>query len=263
MSSQHPLDRDPDDDDDEVGFDFSSPQSGEAASPDRTLLKLSVRGVVVLGVLVFLSSVAVNNLQFGSSGFQVAYFVSRVMMGLLLLSFVGVLLAYRLPSIRRQLGVIKLQPSSDDAAASPNPVEHKTFEAIIGPMGWLVGGSIVAIILAWATALMANISLPVTQFVISAASALLPGLLIAMIVWNRGCVRAYAIGALSSYVISSVTVFQPISMFLRVATANAYSAYSNQSLAYTVGIHWTTIVVGGIIPAMYIWLLEKFSQSKQ
>lgn len=99
MSPVHPLDRD--DSDDEGDNEYSSTQSGQAIQPETRLLKWSVRAIVVFGILVALSSVAVNNTSYGSSEYRIARAINLAIAMLLLLSFTGVLLAYQLPRMRK------------------------------------------------------------------------------------------------------------------------------------------------------------------
>ena len=92
----HPLDRD----DEESGFDFSSIGS-ERVNRHEGLFKASVRGAVVAAVLVFVSSIVLNNIQFPSPAWNTAFWLTRLTILLLLVAFVGLLLSFQLDNLIR------------------------------------------------------------------------------------------------------------------------------------------------------------------
>jgi MFS family permease len=263
MTSQHPLDRD--DSDETEGFDFSSPQSGLTAGPEKRLLKLCVRAIIGFGVLVALSSVAVNNIKYGSAEYQIAFGINRLLMFLLLLAFAGVLLAYQLPNLRLKLIPMNIQPSKSNVVTRSldrpsNPIGP------IGPIGLLTVISLITLVVAWLAAfLLSTVNGPIASFLFTTVTGVVPGVLITMIVWNKGCVRAYAIGAITTYLLSAFVFFQQAMFFSRMGIGmnQSMGGGGNSSIGYIMGIQWSTIILGGMLAALYVWLLEKFGQKPE
>jgi|694.fasta_scaffold13688_2 hypothetical protein len=256
MNSVHPLDRD--DSDDEGESEYSSPQPGYVVQPEKRLLKLSAWAIVFFGVLVALSSVAVNNTSYGSSEYQIARAINLGIALLLLLSFAGVLLAYQLPRFRSLSSRMFL--SSSQSRDGSRSVLLAT-----SPISLLTATSLAVIVLAWLTAFLIAFAMPFASFILSVVTGILPGLLIAMIVWNKGCVRAYAIGALASFVLSTFGMFQIVLMFARPGmNPNPWSnSGSSTSVATMLGLQWTMVVIGGLIPAWYVWLLSELRHKRK
>jgi len=256
MNSVHPLDRD--DSDDEGESEYSSPQPGYSVQPEKRLLKWSTWAIVFFGILVALSSVAVNNTSYGSYEYQIARAINLGIALLLLLSFAGVLLAYQLPRFR---SLSSRMPSRTSQSRDGS----RSVLLATSPISLLTATSLAVIVLAWLAAFLMATTMPLASFAISLATGILPGLLIAMIVWNKGCVRAYAIGALASFVLSTFAMFRIALMFARPGMN--YNPWINgdysSSIAIMLGLQWTIVVIGGLIPAWYVWMLSKFQHKQQ
>jgi hypothetical protein len=264
MPEIHPLDRDENEDgspkestfdfsSSQPGFDYTSPQSGQIPGPNRQILKYSVRAIIGFGILVFFSTVTLSNMTYGTAEYQTAFVISRVLISLLLLSFMGVLLAFQWSNI-----IGKLNQMGGNQTLSGFGSSSLTMKEV-NPLSWLFSICAVVVALAWTVTLLASSMPQAVSMILSAIATLLPGMLITMIVWNKGCVRAFAIGALVSFALGAFSMLQTV-MFMQMGR-NQFGQ-SGQGLGILIGLQWTITAVGGLIPATYVWFLEKLRSQK-
>jgi hypothetical protein len=260
--NKHPLDRNDDDDDD---FQFDSSLQANRDAPQRQLMRWSTMAIACFGVLVVISSAAVNNFAYGSTGYWFAYIASRIVTFLLLLGFIGLLAAYQFSNLRKLYARMTDRsrlPDSDSAANVNSPESFSSTNPSAGarssmkPLLVLVMFNLGILALAWTFAFLMSAS--TTGFagpsmVLSGIASLVPALLITMIVFNRGFVRAYAIGALSTYILNGAGF---LGMFMSMSSGASNLGRFRPGDFWYLGLQWTFVVLSGLSAAVYVWLLE-------
>lgn len=246
MTEVHPLDREDDND--------HSPPSLSSSAPENAVkqkLRRMVWVAAVIGALVVISSVAMNGVTYATQAYWVAYVVNRILMFSLLATFAGILAVYQRANIRnliermRNGRSMKLQVATGQSWA----------RYIVSPMVILILANLILLALIWGLVLVSTTSGPSTgQFVLTMLGILLPGLLTCMIVWHRGFLRAYAIGALTSYFCATV-------FFAATWTSFQRGGRGFGSDSHYLGWYWTLVFLGGIVPAIYVFILQKTRSS--
>jgi hypothetical protein len=84
---------------------------------------------------------------------------------------------------------------------------------------------------------------------------MMPGFLIAMIIWNKGCIRAYAIGALATLLGSTWMLSQQVLLAVQVGRGAPYN------FPWMIGAQWSMVIMGGLVPAVYVAFLKRRGQS--
>lgn len=282
MSDIHPLDRD---DDDPISGSSSSP-TANTASPLRPV----VIGTVIIGSLVMITSIWMNNVGYGSFSYQTAFVVNRILMVLLLGTFLGMLIYFQRKNLAKILERLQSTPtppnliqaesleatgnafesnitSTANSPVIPNqgPSVMNSTRATLYPMFVLVGANLLLLVVIWCISmLLAGLPMPWMTMLFSSTLTLLPGLLICMIIWNRGMMRAYAVGLLTTHVTSGLgflAMLGPMGM----RYGNNYYGYNSGGgfdFSWTLAAHWTLVVFGGIVPACYVAILTYY-RSKQ
>lgn len=247
MTEVHPLDRE---DDNDHSLPSLSPSAPENAVKQK--LKRMVWVAAVIGALVVISSVAMNGVTYATQAYWMAYVVNRILMFLLLATFAGILAVYQRANIRKLIENLRDGGSS----TLQNATQLSWASRFVSPISILIAVNVVLLALTWALVMFSTTTGPSTgQLVLSTLSILLPGLLTCMIVWHRGFLRAYAIGALTTHFCSTVFFAATWSSFQRGG-----GGFGSDS--FYLGWYWTLVLLGGLIPAIYVFILQK-SRSKE
>ncbi len=242
MTEVHPLDREDD-------FDHSpaslSPSTPENAVKQKLRRMVWVAGVI--GALVVISSVAMNGVTYATQAYWTAYVVNRILMFLLLATFAGILAVYQRENIRSLIERMKSSPTPKlQVATGQSWASH-----LVSPMAILILANVIVLALIWGLVMFSTTTGPSTgQFALTMLSILLPGLLTCMIVWHRGFLRAYAIGALTTYFCATV-------FFAATWTSFQRGGRGFGSDSYYLGWYWTLVFLGGLVPAVYVFILQK------
>lgn len=254
----HPLDRE--DEDTEPAFDHSSIGNGRVNRHER-LFRFSVRAVVGAGILVLLSSVALTNIRYGTWEWNVASAANRATMLLLLLAFVGILASFQTNRLIRARNALAGRARTDMVpmnSSDKKPAVPGDSLAIL-----LYACGLFLVLLWFLVGIASIVSSPIFFWLASLLGAMFPGLLITMIVWHRGCCRAFAIGALpvicwwvASTIVFSLYGFYGPNMSFTSSVGNQLSGF----MIYT-GIVFSFAVCSGLICAVYVRGLSWFRES--
>jgi hypothetical protein len=267
--NKHPLDRNDDDDDD---FQFDSSSQANRDAPQRQLMRWSTLAIACFGVMVVISSAAVNNFAYGSTGYWIAYVASRIVTFLLLLGFIGLLAAYQFGNLRKVYARMTDRSRLPDANSATNVNSSESFsstnlsagaKASLKPLLVLVIFNLGILALAWTFAFLMSLSrsgFVGPNMVLSGVVSLVPALLITMIVFNRGFVRAYAIGALSTYILNGAGF---LGIFMSMSSGASNLGRFPPGNFWYLGLQWTFVVLGGLSAAVYVWLLEAARHRRQ
>lgn len=169
-SRPHPLD-------DGVSVLPTSEDNESEAQTFRLLLKLSVVLLIVGSVVAFLAAVAAGNARPNSALEKTGTVVNRLGVVAMLISFCGILVAYRIPRLKK-------------------------FAMRTGPLHWFESGFVNLIVfnvfaagVLWGLLcfLAPIVGTGGTIAVASSVVVIYASLLATMVVWHRGYLRAYAI----------------------------------------------------------------------
>ncbi len=282
MRDIHPLDRD---DDDPISGSQSS-SSAKSASPLRPF----VIGAVIVGSLVMLTSIWMNNVGYDSGSYRAAFVINRVLMVLLLGAFLGMLIYFQRKNLKQlfdRLQSTSTPPnlfqatamettgntiaSSATSTADTQVISNQGYSAktprpvSLYPMVVLIGANLLLLVVIWCICmLLAGLPMPWMTMLFSTTLTLLPGLLICMIIWNRSMMRAYAVGLLTTHLTSGIgflTMLGPMGM--RYGNSYGYGSSGGFDFSWTLAAHWTLVVFGGIVPACYVAILTYYRSKQQ
>lgn len=235
----HPLDPDPEDSDalaterrsphpldDEGQIEDVSLAQESSTQVFRPLLKPCIVGISAGFVVAFLAGVTAANASPQSTGEVVGSALQRVGIIVMLVSFCGILLAYRIPHMKK----IPLK--------SPKQLRIPEFLS-------LLVSHTVFLVLFWIVLLIAQSLLgPFAIGVIAYVLTLYASLLTVAAVWRTGCRRAYAIGALATIILSFYGGAG--SLFV-----GGYYTRASANMAWPIGVFLSIVVLNGLICAGY------------
>ena len=250
----HPLDHE---DDTDIDFDYSS-VGNERVYRHEGLFKASVRGAVVAAILVFISSVVLINTQFPSPGWSTVFWVNRLTMLLLLMSFVGLLLSFQLQNLIR----------FRNRLAEPNRSRSGTFPdqavTVLWPRNsllFLVGANGAFLIVLWLViGFTIIVESTILFWLIQFFSFFLSGLLINIILWNRGYWRAFAAGALpiAGLWLVFVLAFMVTGLYSGAMYPPQLGSDNLRMLNILTGMIISMAAISGLIGAAYLQCLRWF-----
>lgn len=234
-SATHPLDRDDELDSDDAG-NQSEPFAkleNRPASAAHKMLRPAVIGLCVCFGLAFLSGVMAANAQPRSFTENSAAVVNRLAVIGMLIAFCCILVAYRIPYLKR----LRLP---ERAALLRSAQEMNLYAA-----------NTILLAIVWTIVLMFTSALgPVLAILGSGLLLIYVALLVTMVIWHTGYLRAYAVGSLSALV-----------ALIYSGTANMWMYSSNLRgtalSAWPVGAALTFVVLAGIICATYVRLITR------
>lgn len=247
MTEVHPLDRE---DDNDHSTQRSNPSTAEDAVKQKLRRMVWIAGVI--GALVVISSVAMNGVTYATQAYWMAYVVNRILMFLLLATFAGMLAVYQRANIKKLIELMRngTLPTEPGASRKPWP------RVLASPVSILILVNLILLVLTWSLVMFSTTTGPsMGQFVLTMLSILLPGLLTCMIVWHRGFMRAYAIGALTTHFCSTIFFAQSWAIF------NG-GGLSFRNDGYYLGWYWSFVFLGGLVPAIYVYILQKARSSE-
>lgn len=193
----------------------------------RPLLKPCIFGISAGFVVAFLAGVTAANSAPQSAGEVVGSAVQRIGIIVMLVSFCGILLAYRIPHLK------KIPMKSPKELRIPDFLSLLVSKAVFVVFFW--------ILLLSTQGISGSFAIAVTSYVLILYAALLT----VAAVWRTGCRRAYAIGALATIVLSFYGGAG--SLFL----GGFYGRGAALSL-WPVGIFLSLVVLNGLICAGYV-----------
>jgi hypothetical protein len=314
------IDNKHDPDDFDPFSDDEPAETGGSKLKDNPLLFgcLVLAGVAAIGI--FLTAVAASNSSPNSAMENTSLALNKISRVVLLIAFLGLLLAFRLPQLKRLFSLAPLDDAENpDPAASPNalPVAMNPDRIDVVPsqavdttagfppqgpyaqpfpqspqhspgqyppgfvpqqagersqrsasasehtgiiLGTLAAISIGIIAVSWVLALLIPGEwLRWTHIAIQAAQMFFASLMAVMVVFNRGPLRAYAIGALVVILLKQLSGMG--SAAAMAALYGGYGGYSNfnnyGSSAYiSEAISITTILLAGLLAAVYVSILQ-------
>lgn len=282
MSDIHPLDRDDDD-----------PKSGSPSSPSAKTgspLRPFVIGAVIVGSLVMLTSIWMNNVGYDSGSYRAAFVINRVLMVLLLGAFLGMLIYFQRKNLKKLFDRLQSTPtppnlfratamettespiaSSEFSTAKAHVISNQSSStmtprpASLFPMVVLIGANVLLLVVIWCVSmLLAGLPMPWMTMLFSTSLTLLPGLLICMIIWNRSMMRAYAVGLLTTHLTSGLGFLAMLGpMGMRYGNNYGYGSNVGFDLSWTLAAHWTLVVFGGVVPACYVAILTYYRSKQQ
>ena len=232
----HPLDR-----------DYSDAASAQVAKPTQYDPKIRRTGFIVFlagWVLIFVAAILLSNFRI-SSVETLGSLMHRGGMFTVLIGGLVMVAAYRIPAIRRKLDAVRTSNSDKTVASKLNVasggyglliIANAVLYIVVVGGGWLVVSG------------AATMTTFVTYFCVMMA---LTSMLIVMLSWHTGFLRAYAIGALVSG--SCVLIFT-----LWVADSWFY-----RDADYLPAIFFAAILINGLLCAGYVVLLERFRSERE
>ncbi len=191
-STGHPLD---------ASDPFADVEVSQSTSPktNQPLLRWSVRALIVAAVCVFWGGIATGNALPNSTLESVSSIIQRSGMFGMLAAFCAILIAYRTEQIRNFWSALKT--TSQELAASTADKKYASRTVLIG---LIVANIVFALVLIAARFLLPTL-MPLPFDIAGILVIMYAGLLATMIWWHDGFVKAYAIGALTSLILSYLT----------------------------------------------------------
>jgi hypothetical protein len=205
----------------------------------RSLRKSGVILLIASTVVLFLSAIASGNAAANTPAEQISLGVHRISMVAMLISFITILVAYRLPSLLTYL-------ESRPVAASKPELNSRIFTQ---PLRFLLKASCILIIWVWCVILIGS---PVLHQVTLWALFILAGLLANMIILHRGCVRSFAIGTLITMVLVLLTWRSLHPMLMANQGSFGFPGGPDFRMIYvSYGMEVTLSLVSGLLCACY------------
>ena len=230
----HPLDRDYSDD---AAAPTKSPISSSIDYHDR----LRRFGVIVFAlgfVGLFVAAVFLSNAKGNTSAESLASVLHQLAMVVILFGGVMVFVAYRWPQISQLM--------------NPSAVDMK--RRVRRPfLNLAIGNVVVYVLIVGATSLVSNPpSYGFVPTLVGGSLTAAVGLFITMIVWHRGMLRGYAIGALAALTVNGFS--------LMMMMANGF--WGGNSTVVVSG-HLAVILISGLISGGYVALIEGYRAKRQ
>lgn len=236
---RHPLDPDPEDSDEQnTGRLSPHPLDDEGQIEDitlapasstqvfRPLLKPCIVGISAGFIVAFLAGVTAANASPQSTGEVVGSALQRIGIVVMLVSFCGILLAYRIPHMK------KIPMKSPKELRIPDFLKLFVSQTVFLIFFWIV--------LLIAQSLLGRMAIGVLGYIL----ILYASLLTVSAVWRTGCRRAYAIGALATIILSFYGGAG--SLFV-----GGYYGRASAILAWPAGVFLSLVVLNGLICAAY------------
>lgn len=222
----------------------------------QPLLKPSTRILIASFVIVFCAGLAAINAQPNSALETIASVVNRLGMVLMLAAFSAILVAYRIPRMRQSMLAAPKQNRSRepdvyfDTEAWQLDASREYTSRTRANFGTLVGINIAAVVVLLTALTFASMVLGfMTILIVVALQQVFAGVLVTMIVWHKGQIRAYAIGALSALVFSTLVIT------LSLVTRRALWPLGIFGI-FSIAIPVVTPPLAGLISAAYVSVLE-------
>ena len=228
----HPLDADD-------CFEFSREPSREGAKAGSRLLRLCLIVLIASAGVAFLSGVAASNASPNSPVENIGSAANRISAVVMLVAFCGILLAYRLP-------------------------QWKNAAFDVDSLLWLRSGYLtlcfangaglgIALGIGWLVAPLLGNSL---SGIVAALLCIYIALLVTMVAWHTGFVKAYAIGVLTVMGLEAIP-------FLSLVSAWTYGQLrGGRAFNWQWSVMLLTAVAAGLICAGYVRLLEWYRPPK-
>ena len=234
-----PLSDAPWDDDDPA----TSQPEGSGSRASGGMLRASLILLIVSTAVMFFAAVASNNAVPSSATERVALSIHRASMFAMLLSFVGILFAYRLPMLSAYL----LAKQEQRAARGTRP---STLSAELAGL-LLASGLLLAWV--WGSVL---IGFPLLHLITYWLLFVIAALLANMILLHTGTLRCFAIGMLLSLLLILIT-WRSIGTMLIFGGGLGFSGSDENRLFVIFGLEITMSVVAGLVSAWYCEFLMK------
>ncbi|GAB5403318.1 MAG: hypothetical protein Aurels2KO_15490 [Aureliella sp.] len=267
----HPLDRD-----DEELEPANRPKE---ASLERRLLKYCIWTALAGGATICIASAATANAAYQSTAQRIGEAVEWTAGIITLAAFFGMLVVFRLKSIR---GFIKntrdrvsqagsaARPIANQAlrhakgASSTTPTSTPThghfimhpsrqsYSADLGLSVLIIGG-LVYLAGVWILTFALR-PFPYLAFILPTSQVLTLGMAVTMVVYNTGVTRAFAIGFLATSALSVMGIFGSLFMIL---DQSRYSRGQNSFMSFSLATAVSTSIICGWTCASYVWMLQK------
>ena len=201
------------------------------------LLRYSIRVLIVSVAIVFLSGLAAGNASPNSDMENVSLFLNQLGMLAMLGAFCSILLAYRLPQIKKLRMKMIEQPKFGGALTI-----------------LLIANAVYVGLATVGLSSIAAFSAPLASVILMFGNTMIAGFFTTMIWWHGGFLRAYAIGALTSlapsYLMGCVFVMSPFGRRF------GFMQFAPLLLAVIVP------PVTGVLCALYVYVLDSSNHAK-
>lgn len=234
-------------------WDDDHPDANTPDDPDRVLtmrlLKPSLISLAACTVVVFLSAVASNNAVASSPLESGALAVHRLGMFGLLVSFLGILISYRLPHISRILQHNSFQ-------VSESVLKRNRFSSGVR---FLLMANFTLVAAIW---LIAYSGIPSLLNLLQISSLISAGVLCSVALLQRGYLQAYAVGVLLPLVIVSLN-WQ--SLVMQMSYSYGFNSRQDQWLiSNAFALNLTGSLISGLISAaIYPFMAKRYATEEK
>jgi hypothetical protein len=254
---KHPLDMDEETD---FGSDvISKPrinQHVDAEASTANWLKKPTRAAIAAGIVVLLTAFAIGNIRDnGQFSYKALVVVNYISILIVLACFVMIYIGYQIPKLTKWKTVELVAESESTMIEKQSSKMKDTFDEILRTMYVTVA----LVLSAWCGVFLIYVVISeVGSYIQGFLWALQLSLLIVMLVWEKGCFRAYAIAGITTHL--SMSVFMASNLF----SVMQYGGWNSVSEALQLGVVWTLNYVAGFICGICVSILElrRAAQSK-
>tara|TARA_R110002049_G_scaffold4601_6_gene32842 strand:- start:15300 stop:16058 length:759 start_codon:yes stop_codon:yes gene_type:complete len=230
----HPLDRDYSDD---------APVPSRSPIPRSTNYHAKLRrfGVIVFGlgfIGLFPAAIFLNNARGNATAESVASMLHQLSMLVILVGGVMVFAAYRWPHLSKLINA----PSSQ-----LNPLGRSPFVTLLI---WNVVAFVAIVVIT--TLMPSQRSYEFLYLLLSGIFTSGLGLLITMIVWHRGMLRGYAIGAMAALIVNGFSLLSVIG-----------GGFGRGNSTFILNAQIATVLVSGLISAGYVSMIQSYRVKQQ
>lgn len=226
----------------------TSQPDGGGSPASRGVLRASLILLIVSTAVMFLAAVASNNAVPSSTNERIALAVHRASMFAMLLSFVGILFAYRLPMLAAYLSAKREQRAASGTKQS----------LLTAELSGLLLASAVLLAWVWGSILF---GFPLLHLITYWLLFVIAAMLANMILLHTGALRSFAIGMLLSLLLILFTWRSIGTMLIfaggRFGGGLGFSGSDENRLFIVFGVEITMSVAAGLVCACYYEFVAK------
>lgn len=246
-------DFDPFSDDDPLS-DQERQQPEKTASSKALRFSLFVVGAALVSIL--LTAIAANNSAPSSSQERLALGINQVARVILLLGFVGVLVAYRLTQIKTLLDRIpgpsigKAEPTSDGFEQTGNKQEKSGMLS-------LTMTTIIGLFVLWGLMFALSEAIgPTSMMVFEGIQIIFIAIMVTLGVYSQGIIRGFAIGSVSALVASRFDSLSALQSIIGFYSYQQPSEIQRTLLTYALS-KLTIACIAGLICAALVLIINR------
>ena len=251
-------DFDPFSDDDPLSDQEREPPQ-KTASSKALRFSLFVVGGAILAIL--LTAIAANNAAPNSSQEQLALGINQAARVVLLLGFVGVLVAYRLTQIKKLFDRIPVPSASNPRLVGDGSGTTPSKPAKSGMLSLIIT-TIVGLIVLWGLMFTLSEALgPTSMLIIEGIQVIFIAVMVTFSIYCQGLIRGFAIGSVSALIASRFESLSALQSMIGFYPYQQPGGIKRTLLTYALS-KLTIACIAGLICAALVLLIERKNSTK-